>query len=360
MRGEPAEEVELLAPLPPVVLDAGGRRALVAPLLAAFVWAAAVFREGLSQPLDPLALALRLLALALSVRALWLGARLWQRVRTALQRRRYALALCEQGLLLRTPHGDLALLKHDVVDICERGAWQEHDEAGRWADVYVVTRPDSGRLYTAIPPLFARSPGALAERLMRWRGAIPQPQDAPQREPVELASKLFDAVAAGERPGGTAVIERGRAWLRSGPNATLLLGLALLDGLARTPAAARARLTPTVAPVIGLCLVLVPGLFLLLRRRENAAHKGIALVLTPAELLLRTRAGVRRLRWTELGKLRLQSRTVWSVLEGPRQARTLVLEPKAGDPIHYAETLLGVPAEVVVALGEAYRKGVLP
>jgi hypothetical protein len=359
MRGEQVPEIELLEAHGPPILDAAGRRALIAPLLAAFMWAAAWFREGLAHPLDPIALLLRLLALALSVRALLLGTLLWRRIRALAQRRRYKLALCDQGLLLRTPRADFALQKDDVVDICEQGSWQEHGGA-RWADVYVVTRPDSGRLFTAIPPLFARTPGVLAEQLMRWRGASPQPATPGSEEPAELASKLFDAVAAGERPAGTAVIGHGGGWLRRGPYATVLLGVALLDGILRMPAPARARLLPTVAPIAALCVLIVPALFVLLGRRELAARKGIALLLTPSELLLRTRAGVQRMRWSELGRLQITARSSWSMVEGPRQTRSLLIEPKDGEPIRCMEASLDAPAEVVAALCDGYRKGLLP
>jgi hypothetical protein len=360
MRGAPlpGSSVELMPVLAPPILDVQGRRALVAPLLAAFIWAAAFFREGLSNPLDPLALLLRLLALALSVRALLLFVMLARRLRLYARRENYRLALCDDGLLLRTPEVDFAVHKNDVVDVCERGAWQEHAGA-RFGEVYLVTRPDSGRLYTALPPIFARTPGVLAERLMRWRGAPGEAAETGTPEPAELASKLFEAASAGERPRGTAVIEQGRDALKRGPYATVLLGIALLDGLLRLPAAARGALGRSPALVLGVCLLLVPGLWLVLSRRQLTAQKGVAMLLTPAELLWRTRGGVQRLRWAELGRPQIESRTGWSVLQGPHETRTLVLTQKNGDSVRYAEGALGVPAEVVVALCEAYRKGVL-
>jgi hypothetical protein len=360
MRGvkDPSASVELFPVLAPPVLDAQGRRALVAPLLAAFVWTAAFFREGLSHPLDPLALLLRLLALALSVRALLLFVLIGRRVRLYLRRGRYQLALCDEGFLLRTPEVDFAVRKEDVVEVSERGSWQEHAGA-RFGDVYVVTRPDSGRLYTALPPLFARTPGMLAEALMRWRGAAPAPAEVAPREPAALASKLFDAVDAGEPPEGTAVIEPGNDTLRRGPFATVLLGIALLDGMLRMPAAARLALGRTPMLVLGVCLLLVPGMWLVTNLRART-RKGAAMLLTPAELLFRTRGGVQRVRWAELGRPRIESRTTWSVLLGPHETRTLVLTEKNGDAMRYAESSLAPPAEVVAALCEGYRKGLLP
>jgi hypothetical protein len=246
-----------------------------------------------------------------------------------------------------------------VVEVVESGAWQ--DRSGpRWADVYVVTRPDSGRLYLAIPPFFAHSPGVLAERLMRWRGVPDSPVARTPAEPAELASKLFDAAAAGERPPGVSVIEHGPGWLRRGPYATVLLGAALLEGLLRASPERRAQLGAVTPLVIGLCLVVVPLLWIALTRRAMAPRKGLALLLTPAELLLRTRAGVQRVRWSQVARMQITARTAWSILYGAHESRSLIIERKGDDPISYAEPFLAVPPEVVLALGEAYRKGHLP
>jgi hypothetical protein len=358
MRGEPVSDITLVPGHAPSILDAFGRRALIAPFFAAFMWAAVVFRERLGQPLDPIVLLLRLLALALSVRAVLLGSVLLGRLRVYMTRGRYQLALCDEGLLLRTPRADFALQRDDIIDIREHGVWQEHS-AARWADVHVVTRPASGRTHCTIPPLFEHTPGVLAERLMRWRGVLPAPAQPVARAPSELASKLFDRVAAGERPDGVAVIEQGRGWLRRGPYATVLLGFAVLEGFLRLPPATRQRVGPVAGVVIGLCLGLVPCVWFILSRREMAPRKGIALVLTQGELLMRTRAGVLRVSWSDVSRLEIASRRAWSILMGPHQARSLVIRRKDEGDIAYAEALLGAPPEVVVALGDAYRKGAL-
>src|ERR1700759_2835867 len=55
----------------PAVLDADGARALIAPFLAGFMWAAVVFRElQTHSSLDPMALLFRVLALSLTLRAM--------------------------------------------------------------------------------------------------------------------------------------------------------------------------------------------------------------------------------------------------------------------------------------------------
>ena len=112
--------------------------------------------------------------------------------------------------------------------------------------------------------------------------------------------------------------------------------------------------------MIALCLAIVPLLYWLAARRDLAASKGIALLLTPAELLFRTRSGVHRVPWSQIAKLHVASRTVWTFLQGSHASRSLLIERKDAEPVRVAETFLGVPLEVVIALGDGYRKGVLP
>src|SRR5690348_8266203 len=81
LSGADDSDIELLDAGRPPVLDAFGRRALLAPLLACFFWSAAVFVEQLRGPLDSVGLLLRLLALAVSVRSVLLCAALARRAR---------------------------------------------------------------------------------------------------------------------------------------------------------------------------------------------------------------------------------------------------------------------------------------
>jgi hypothetical protein len=359
LRGGTEAGVQVLTGGRPPILDADGRRALVTPFIAAFLWTAVVFREmQVERPLDPLALLLRLIALAFTVRAVLLLIVLAQRLAVLMRANHYRLALTDEGLLLRTPAADFAVPREDVLDVVEQGHWSGHS-GRRWAQVYIVTRPDSGRLFLALPPVFERTPGVLAERLMRWRGVQERPDEVAEVEPVQLASKLFDAAAAGNTPPDAVVIRHGRGWLRRGPYATLLLGGALLDGFVRMPPEARATFGMEVPLVMMLCLFIVPLVWIVTTRREIAPRRGIALILTPAEVLMRTRAGVLRTRWSNVAKLEITSKTAWSVLHGARQSRTLRIERRKDPVINYTEEFLGAPAEVVLALCNAYRSGVL-
>lgn len=368
--GQSSDDVRVIAASAPPLLDALGRRAATAPLLATFMWAAVVFRDAAQgdarRALDPLGLIFLLLALALTVRTLILGAALWPRLTAFRRRARYALALADEGLLLRTPEADFAVAKSDILDIQEHGAWGDHS-GRRWADVYVITRPDSGRAFLAIPPLFEATPGVLAERLMRWRGPRPvadEARAAEPPEPSELPSKLFDRAAAGESLPGAVVIKHGNAYLRRAPYATVLLGFAVLADWLALPAPLRSQAGMLPIAVVGFSLLLVPLVWVMLMRRDLKPRKGIALVLTPAEMLMRTRAGVHRVGWKEVTRLEIASRTGWSVLLGPHPQRSLVIHRKPGpngadNTITYVEAFLGAPAEVVVALCDAYRKHVL-
>src|SRR4051812_33938496 len=150
-------EVEVLQPGRPPVFDAEGVKSLVAPFMAAVIWACAIFREVQSgTALDPLALLLRLLALAMTVRAVTLLWRLGTRLRLWSQSSQYGLALTPEGLLYRTPAMDVALPREDILEVRERGRWR--DRGGRrFADVYVITQPRTGRLFVALPPVFERT-----------------------------------------------------------------------------------------------------------------------------------------------------------------------------------------------------------
>src|SRR5262249_25066565 len=143
-------DAETIPRVAPPLLDAATMRAVVAPFLAGFVWAAAVFREMQAhQSLDPLALLFRVLALALSVRALRLMFLLYARLKVTLAWRRYALVLTPEGLLYRSPQSDVVVPREQVLDARERDAAWANKGGRRWAEVFVVTHPETGRLYLA-------------------------------------------------------------------------------------------------------------------------------------------------------------------------------------------------------------------
>jgi hypothetical protein len=363
LQGGPTEgvEVDVLPRAQPPLLDANGVRALLSPFIAAFLWAATLFRETqVHHALDPLSLLFRVLALALSVRALRLLIELSAKLRVRLAAARYALALTPEGLLFRSPDGDVVVPREHVLDVRARGDWAGKS-ARRWADVYVVTHPDSTRFYLALPPLFERTPGILAETLMRWRGApadVP-PADTESPEPEPLATKLWERAARREPTPGVVAIRHGSAWLQRGPYASVLLGIAMLDGFLRMPAESRALLSQGPAQLLAAALVCIPLGWIVFTRASLASRQGLAMVLTPAELLVRSRAGLQRIAWSNVTRSEVQARTTWSILQGAHEARALVVHRKDAPAIQCSEAFVSTPVEVIAALCDAYRKGMV-
>lgn len=351
-------DVEVIENHAPPLLDAAFARALLAPFLAGFMWAAEIFRETQAQSsLDPLALLLRVLALSLTLRALRVLWSLALRLRLWLRWRRYALVLTDEGLLFRTPETDLVASKSDVLDIRESGATALGARSGaRWAEVFVITQPDSGRSYLALPPIFRRSPRALAELLMRWRGA---PETEPQPSAANsdiLPSQLWERASKGEVLPGVVAVRHGYGWIKRGPYASMLLGIAVLDGFLRLPAAAQRAINPMPALLLAAALVIVPLAWVLFTRASLAARRGLTLVLSPSELLSRTRGGIVRVPWSTVSRVEVQARTSWSLVQGAYEARNLIVQRKREPSVVCAEAFLAMPIDVVAALCDAQRK----
>lgn len=359
--GAPEAEVELVGTRTPPLLDADGIKAALAPLLAAFFWASSVFEEQLSgSPMDPIALILRLLALGMTLRTVVLGRMMLQRQRIYRQSARYGLALTDEGLLYRTPEGDIAVPRSDILAIRTHGDFRDRPGRRRFREVYVVTRPSSGRTHLSLPPVLGESPGWLAEQLERWLGVVEGPPDYAPPEPSELPSKLFDAAAAGDKVPGITALPHGSGWLRRGPYATVLMGLALAMGFFRLPAAVQEHVGLGAPLIIAFALLGVPLLWLGMTRADIAPRKGLALLLTPAEIMMRTRGGVHVVPYGSLRKVEITSRFGWSLLQGQHEARALVIHRRDADYISYVEAFLGTPAEVVQSLIDAYRRGLIP
>lgn len=345
----------------PPLFDATSVRAIAAPFVAAIAWAGAIFQETVSgSPIDPVALLLRAIALGLTVRSA-LGIRmLARRAKLWARATKHALELSPEALRLRGPSGETTIARDDVIAIREHGHWGERTTKHGWDDVYVVLRPRTGRAFVPIPPIFGGSPGELAERLMRWRGVVAADEEREHPAPARLASKIYDDAAAGKPPEGGIAIRHGRRWMVRGPYATILLGVAIVEGFARLGPIGWAQMGVVLPAAVGFSLLLVPLVWAWLTRRAIAPRKGLALVLTPAEMLMRTRAGVLRATWKGLARAHIDRKPSWSILEGYHHARTLVIERREDEPIRYDEAFLGAPAEVVVALADAYKRGVIP
>ncbi|MBN8614185.1 MAG: hypothetical protein J0L92_26540 [Deltaproteobacteria bacterium] len=359
-RAWPTGAWEVLRGAFPPVLEGDGVRALLAPVVAAVAWLGAGFREMVAgTAIDPLALLMRLLAVGLTTRALILGIGLAKRLVVASRASRARLVLAPEGLAFHDGARTITFDRKAITSIVEAGMWQTRRTSGRrWADVLVV---GSARdlLYLAIPPLFEHSPGVLAEKLMRWLGPAPYEEERSFPDPAPLASKVYEDASRGITDAGTLVIPHGEGWARRGPYATILLAIVMVEGLARLEVDVPADLWPFAIGAVLVALVFPLGWWLM-TRREISVRKGIALVLTPAELLLRTRAGVHRARWGKLQRVSIDTRRAFSVLDGVHETKTLVLKRKDEPPIRYDEAFLGLPAEVAQVLIDAYRTAQLP
>lgn len=347
---------------PPLFLDSFGLRAAVAPLFAAVTWASAILRERLTEAsLDPVGMLLRVVALGLTVRAILLGSKLVRRIRLRATASQHGLAVGEEGILYRSPQEEVAIGRDELVDVKIRGDWTESRAARRWNEVYLLFAPANDRFFVALPPIFDTAPSALAERLMRYRGATAE-QEEPMRfpDPAPLASKVYEEAARGNVPEGSVAIRHGHAWLQRGPYGTVLLGVVILEGFLRLPATAWAQLGFAGPLLLSTCLLVVPLVWIAMTRRHVRPRLGLALVVTPAEVLMRTREGVLRVPFRSLSRVTIEARTSWSILEGQHTTHRLVFHRTNAEEIRYDEAFLGQPAPVVQGLCEAYLRGRLP
>jgi hypothetical protein len=358
--GQRGAAVEVVGRRRPPVFDSDGMQAATAPLAAACAWLGAFFREFVvGHPLDVWALLLRLIGLALTIRVILLGRVLYLRIRGWLNTESYGLALTPEGLLLRTPSGDKALLREQIVSIqeCSR---QNRRGGRRWRDVYLVTRPETGSPYVVVPPFFDAVSSVLAARLTRWLGPVTPRASAGFPDTDQPANTLFQQVNAGQRPDDVLVVPLGRAWLKRGPYASVLLGFAVLDGFIRFRPLTGTTITPTVPWAVAICLIAVPLVWLTMVRRQLGPLTRAALLMTPSALLISIGARIDQIRWSHFLRAEIVTKTVWSMLEGMYESRSIVFYDDQGFTVTVNEAYLGIPAEVIVAAAEAYQQQILP
>lgn len=295
--------------------------AFVAVMIAIVLW-----READAAAVDPPSMIMRLLALGAGARALLEGALFLGRVRRWVRAPKHRLHVDEDTLTWQSPKGTVELAASDLLT-----ATQVEDA------LFLVTRTELVRL----PAIF----GDVTEAIQSWARA-----SIPPTAPSERPSELYDSAARG-RAEGVVVLRHGWAWLRRGPYASLLIGMVFLDASLRLPEGVSLGLLPYLG--LGACAA-VPLGWLALAFRDIAPRRGLALVITPAEALMRTRGGILRAPWTRLEDITIQNSLGWSVLGGRHARRRLVLLRKNDTPIRYDEAYLGAPAEAVVALIDAF------
>jgi hypothetical protein len=280
--GKSEAGVEVARGTRPPLLAADGVHALTSALFAALVVAAALFRTQLTQtPFDLIALLLRTAGVAFVLRTLVALVRLARRLARDRHAHRQLLAWSRDGLLWQTAEGERWVARGDVLGVAapeERAGRM----AGALAPLYVVLRPQMHPLYWELPPYFASSAAIVQARLERWlkdRPHAEQPQ-APQGRPEERYSRA----ATGRAAPGDVVVPEGFGYRLRAPYGVLLALLFVGDAL-RTAGVHRERLLPAAVAAALLALTALLGWFAWMRKRR-AARLGIALLLTPEELLV--------------------------------------------------------------------------
>lgn len=338
----------------PPLLRGEGWRGVVYPLAAlALAWLAFDRESAMKAALDPMALGLRAVAIALALRSLPAMAALGRRLKLAMTAGRHELRLSDDALVWTSPEGERRLAREAIVRV------HVGDGHLRLPRVWLVHRPEAGRALTGLPPIFDESEEALAERIQRWRGLVEPPETVDYPKPAREGSRVYDAAAEGTVGEGMAVIRHGLGWLRRMPFAAVLAAAVFLDGAFRTPALDLGYLG--LLPIVGVVVCAsVPLGWIVIALRHVRPRRGLALVATPAEILMRTREGILRASWAHLEGITIDAEPALTVLEGWTRRRRVILK-RDGDrhPIRYDEAFLGAPADAVVVLLESYRSGLL-
>jgi hypothetical protein len=288
------------------------------------------------------------------------------RLRLASASKQWKLILDVDSLELETPLLKQRIERDDIVDIrLERAEESDRSNASRYRSVYLSLHPrlqvEQNR-YVELPPVFDATPGVLCERLLRWREAESPMEPLPvETERAMLGAKLYDDAAAGSPRPGDIVIRHGRAWLQQGPYVSVLLAATLLLSQLRLPDGLEVAVEEgwgiITLPLLAASLLTVPLFWLMRMARDVRPRRGIALLITPSEILMRIRSGMLRARWSTIEAVRIESSPSWSVLHGYRRARVLIFDRFDAPEIRYEEAYLGVPCEIVQGLCEAYLRG---
>lgn len=204
----------------------------------------------------------------------------------------------------------------------------------------------------------------LAPPVARWyggrRGAPSEPSvppvpslggdDAPspsRSSPAEVFDHYLTAPA--QFPSALA-LPTGRAWLMSGPYAGVVFALVL---------GAHALAVPLLRTPLALLLVPVACAPLALwwwrGRATRRARGGVALLLTPTQVIVRDARGARSAPWSEVQAVLTESQPAWDMLRGARRAPLLVISRRGTAPLRLREDELGLTVPRALALVEAYR-----
>lgn len=356
LAGRGSQGIEVIRGTRPALLDVQAAKALSAPFLAAFMIAAAVLRMQIATTsLDLLTLLLRTAAFAFSLRALILLVRFGMRLAKDVKAPEHRLAFSRDGLLWQRPEGTRFIPRGHVVALCVPEAKSSRLLSESYLPLLLVKRPNGQGLYESLPPYFAASSDILAARLSRALGLDTEAEAFPPPPPHDAAQERYMRAVDGKAGPGETVVPEGRGYRLRGPYGVLLGVVFAVDALI-TATSHRAQLLQPVLLSCILALVL-PGAWLFVMSRRASVRLGIAMLLTPEELIVRGKQGVVSVPWNQLGDVTLKLREMWSPFVGGYTVKTLLITTHEGAFMSFDGGFLGVPPEVVLELCAAYRKG---
>lgn len=337
-------------PAPFDLLDAGLLKiALSVVVLLALV---DLDRYRTTQLLDPFDLMLRLFAAAALARLGLAIARVVARLRTLRAARDTALVRLGDELVLLGVDGGTRIAIADVA-----GVHVDPETPSANAAVALLLRRPAPRPFLVLPGPLALVPGATARRIERWIGPRAEAPATPSfEEPARRPNETYDEARRAPPP-GTATIPSGHAWLARGPYAAVLFVAVIGERVLHLPPGVTLGVVPLAA--LAVCIAM-PIVWWRIARRDAVSRGGLACVATPAELLYRNRFGIHRAPWSDVTEVRVEKQTSWTVLEGVRAERKVVIGREADPPIVLDERTMGLSAHTVRAVLEAYRSGVLP
>jgi hypothetical protein len=357
-QGSAQASVEVLHGARPTLLNAQTASALTSAILAAFVCLAARFRSELAAgQLDLIASALRTAALAFVLRALIDLARsaraLWHDREAA----RATLVLSDHGLLLRVGEREESVHRDELLGIGASEALPSRTLPARPEPLLLTLTPRAGQpRLLELPPYFAPTSEIALARLTRWWGRerAPRSEQSSERPEQEAPEAHYERAARGQLSERDLVVPEGRGYLLRAPY-TALLGLVFALDVFLSAGPSRALIAGPVSLAGALSLFALLAWFAWIARRRSS-RRGIGMLFTRAELLLRGPQGVVAVPWAQLQDAELKLSARWSPFVGAYPARTLILSTNAGERMVFDRAFFGVPLEVIAVLCEWYRE----
>lgn len=315
-------------------------------VLAGLLWAMVVLRGQFSaDPLDPFGLVLRILALLSSLRALVSIGRSVGTIRALQRAKSSAVAILNEGLVIRDGESFEAIARAELLGV-------HAGDAKSPPVLLLVPRPErQGEALRALPPGLVDPSERITEAL---EDLVPERAGGATPPPRTDAEGRYERAAAGDLEPGVARVLRGRGWLLRGPYGALIVAVALLERLVRLPAGMSIGPIGYGALALSIAIVLV---FLLLGARRAREAKGLALVLTPEELLLRLPSGLTRVPLGAITGLELGARRSWSTLGGSEPVKTLFVVRDGGPGLTLSADELAAEVEPLASLIELYCAG---